>query len=76
MLIQIRKGWSLLLLFLIISMFIILVNGGVNYVNWMFGLMPLAAFHAATYYYPKKRLFPVVLHWVTFLYVIYLVYWL
>ncbi len=75
MLIQIRKGWSLLLLFLIISMFIILVNGGVNYVNWMFGLMPLAAFHAATYYYPKNKVIPVVLHWVTFLYVIYLVYW-
>lgn len=75
MLIQIRKGWSLLLLFLIISMFIILVNGGVNYVNWSFGLMPLAAFHSATYYYPGKRWFPLILHWIIFLYVIYLVYW-
>ena len=76
MLIQIRKGWSLLLLFLIMSVFIILVNGGVNYVNWMFGLMPLAAFHAATYYYPTKRLFPLILHWVIFGYAIYLCYWL
>lgn len=76
MLIQIRKGWSLLLLFLIISMFIILVNGGVNYANWMFGLLPLAAFHSATYYYPNRRWFPVVLHWIIFLYAIYIVYWL
>jgi len=75
MLIQIRKGWSLLLLFLIMSMFIILVNGGVNYVNWMFGLMPLAAFHAATYFYPNKSIFPVVLHWLIFAYAMYLGYW-
>ena len=76
MLIQIRKAWSLLLLFLIFSIFIILVNGGINYVNWSFGLMPLAAFHGATYYYPSKRIFPLVLHWVTFLYAIYLTYWM
>lgn len=76
MLIQIRKGWSLLLLFLIMTIFIILVNGGVNYVNWMFGLLPLAAFHAATYYYPGKTVVPAVLHWVTFAYALYLVYWL
>lgn len=76
MLIQIRKGWSLLLLFLIMTIFIILVNGGVNYVNWMFGLLPLAAFHASTYYYPNKRVVPVALHWVTFAYALYIVYWL
>ncbi|HUQ65292.1 MAG TPA: hypothetical protein VM101_04010 [Flavitalea sp.] len=75
MLIQIRKGWSLLLLFLIMSIFVILVNGGVNYVNWMFGLMPLAAFHAATYFYPNKSILPVVLHWITFAYAIYMGYW-
>jgi hypothetical protein len=74
MLIQIRKGWSLLLLFLIISVMIILVNGGINYVNWVFGLMPLAAFHAAAYYYPEKRIFPLVLHWITFAYAVYLCY--
>jgi len=77
MLIQIRKGWSLLLLFLIMSVFIILVNGGINYVNWMFGLMPLAAFHAAAYYFPeKKKVLPLALHWVSFGYAIYLAYWL
>lgn len=77
MLIQIRKGWSLLLLFLIMSIFIILVNGGVNYVNWVFGLVPLAAFHAAAYYYPeKKKLFTLVMHWVIFGYAMYLGYWI
>jgi hypothetical protein len=77
MLIQIRKGWSLLLLFLIISVFIILVNGGVNYVNWIFGLMPLAAFHAATYYYAERKWYiPMIIHWIIFGYAIYLGYWM
>lgn len=77
MLIQIRKGWSLLLLFLIMSIFIIMVNGGVNYVNWVFGLVPLAAFHAAAYYYPeKKNLLTLVMHWVIFGYAMYLGYWI
>lgn len=76
MLIQIRKGWSLLLLFMIMSLFIILVNGGINYVNWVFGLLPIASFHAATYYYPDKKFFPLVVHWITFAYAIYLCYWM
>lgn len=75
MLIQIRKSWSLLLLFLIFSLFIILVNGGINYVNWAFGVMPLASFHAAAYFYPNKRLFPALLHWITFGYAIFIGYW-
>jgi len=74
MLIQVRKGWSLLLLFLIISLFIILVNGGINYVNWAFGIMPLACFHAAAYYYPERRVFPSILHWLTFGYAIFICY--
>ncbi|MEO8583454.1 MAG: hypothetical protein ABI415_06645, partial [Flavitalea sp.] len=76
MLIQIRKGWSLLLLLLILSMFIILVNGGINYVNWIFVVMPIAAFHAAAYYYPHKALFSNILHWLIFGYAIYLTYWM
>ncbi len=74
MLIQIRKGWSLLLLFLIISLFIILVNGGINYVNWIFGIMPLVTFHAAAYYYPDKKIFPSLLHWITFAYALFICY--
>jgi hypothetical protein len=58
------------------SVFIILVNGGVNYVNWMFGLLPLAAFHSAAYFYPgRKKLIPLIIHWITFGYAIYMCYW-
>ena len=76
MLIQVRKNWSLLLLFLILSTFITLVNGSNNYVNWLLCAVPLAAFHAAAYFYPPGKIFPLVLHWNIFAYAIYLNYWL
>lgn len=76
MLIQIRKGWSLLLLLLIISLLIIVVTGGNQYVNWIFCLMPLSAFHASAYFYPENKTLPLVLHWVTFGYAIFIGYWL
>lgn len=77
MLIQGRKNWSLLLLFLIMSLLIIVVNGGENnYVNWALSVMPLAAFHAAAYYYPQQKLFPLVTHWVIFAFAIYVNYFL
>jgi hypothetical protein len=75
MFIQVRKAWSLLLLFLIISTLIILVNGGSNYVNWLLCAVPLTAFHAATYYFPGGRIFPPLLHWIIFIYAIYVNYW-
>lgn len=75
MLIQGRKNWSLLLLFLIMSLLIIVINGGENnYVNWALSVMPLAAFHAAAYYYPLNRWFPRVMHWVIFAFAIYVNY--
>ncbi|MEP7259330.1 MAG: hypothetical protein ABI687_13100 [Flavitalea sp.] len=74
MLIQIRKGWSLVLLLLIISLFIILVNGGNNYVNWIFCLVPISFFHASAYFYPANKIFPVVLHWLTFAYALFIGY--
>jgi hypothetical protein len=77
MLIQGRKNWSLLLLFLIMSLLIIVVNGGENnYVNWALTVMPLAAFHAAAYYYPTHRWFSTVMHWVIFSFAIYVNYFL
>lgn len=75
MLIQVRKSWSLLLVFLIVSMLIIMANGGNNYVNWLLCAVPLTAFHAAAYFYPSGRIFPLVLHWIIFGWAIYIGYW-
>ncbi len=74
MLIQTRKNWSLILLFLISSLLIILVNGGDKYVNWISSLIPISAFHAAAYFYPAGKRFPQILHWSIFLYAIFVNY--
>jgi len=76
MLIQVRKNWSLLLLFLIISVMIMMVSGGYNYVNWVLCVVPLSAFHAAAYYYPLNKTLPRVVHWITFGYAIYINYFI
>jgi len=76
LLIQVRKGWSLVLLFLILGLMIILVTGGENYSNWLLCAIPLAAFHAAAYYYPPNPTFAAVVHYLGFAYALYLNYWL
>lgn len=74
MLIQARKSWSLLLLMLLVSLLIILINPNSNYVHWMVIVVPIAAFHAATYFYVPARWLALLLHWVSFAFVIMLNY--
>lgn len=74
MLIQVRKGWSLLLLFLMIGATVIFMNNDAEYTNWMLTALPFAAFHASAYYFPVQRLFAGILHWLIFGFVIVLMY--
>jgi hypothetical protein len=75
MLIHIRKSWSLLLVLLIVSLLIIVINPGTNYLHWLLVAVPIAGFHAAAYYYIPKRNAAFLLHWLTFIYVIVLNYY-
>lgn len=74
MLIQVRKSWSLLLLYLIVVTGMIFIDGDEEYRNWMLTALPFAAFHSAAYFYPSQKLIPSILHWIVFLYVIVLMY--
>jgi hypothetical protein len=74
MLIQVRKSWSLLLLFLMIAASTIFINADAMYTNWVLTALPFAAFHASAYYFPPQRLFPALLHWITFGFVVVLLY--
>lgn len=69
-LIQIRKSWSLLLLFLMVAIVIILISHVTSYENWVIMAVPLAAFHAAAYYFPAKTLGPNILHWLIVAYIL------
>jgi len=66
MLIQGRKSWSLILVFLIVAVIVILLNKADSYENWIVTAVPFAAFHAAAYYYPTNKVMPQVLHWLCF----------
>jgi Family of unknown function (DUF6427) len=69
-LIQIRKSWSLLLLYLIVAVLVILINRVNSYENWIIMAVPFAAFHAAAYYFPPKTLGPNILHWLIVAYIV------
>lgn len=70
MLIQVRKGWSLLLLYLFGALFIPFVNSTDNFENWIMAAIPLAAFHACTYLYSSFRIFPLLLFWLSVAFII------
>jgi hypothetical protein len=58
MLIQVRKNWSIILLYLLLAFFVPFVNSYSTFGNWILLAAPFAAFHAAAYYYPEKKWFP------------------
>lgn len=70
MLIQVRKGWSLLLLYLLTAMIVPFVNSNHNFENWILAAIPFAAFHASAYLYSKFKLIPLLLFWFTVAFVI------
>jgi hypothetical protein len=61
MLIQARKTWSIVLLYLLLAIVIPFTNNTFTYTSWVIAAAPFAAFHACTYYYPLRRWLPVVL---------------
>ena len=65
MLINVRKGWSLLLLYLLAALILPFVNSSDTFENWIMAMVPMATFHGYTYLYSKWRVFPLVLVWIT-----------
>lgn len=69
MLIQIRKSWSLMLLYLLTALLIPFINANSTFEYWILSAMPLAAFHASAFFYPTRRWLPLLLHWGLFAFV-------
>jgi hypothetical protein len=70
MLINIRKGWSLLLLYLLTALLLPFVNSSDTFENWIMAMVPMAAFHGFAYLHSTWRIFPVVVFWLTVVFVI------
>jgi hypothetical protein len=74
MLIQYRKNWSLLLFYLIVAVLIILIDRSNYYENWIVTAVPFAAFHAAAYFYSNDKVLLRIMHWVTFVFILWMNY--
>jgi len=55
MLIQVRKNWSILLLYLLLSFFIPFVSSNQFFDAWMLIATPFSMFHASAYFYQPRR---------------------
>ena len=64
--VQTRKSWQLLFLYLTVAVFVPFINTGLNFTYWFLLTAPVAPIIAATFYYPHKKLFPELLHWCMF----------
>ena len=70
MLINVRKGWSLLLLYLLASLLLPFVNNSDTFENWVMAMIPMAAFHACTYLYSTLRIYPNLVFWLSIAFVL------
>lgn len=69
-LVQARKSWSLIFLYLLIALFIPFINASHSFVYWSLCAVPIAVIAGAGFLYPAKKWFPLVLHWVIVAFVI------
>ena len=74
MLIQVRKNWSILLLYLVLAFFVPFINGGQTFYSWVLLTAPFAAFHACAYFYQRKGFISLILFFVSVGFVLYLQY--
>jgi len=65
MLIQVRKGWSLLLLYLLAAIAVPFFSKNDTFENWVMCTIPFAAFHACMYLYSAQRIFSLLVFWIT-----------
>ncbi|MDP4285091.1 MAG: DUF6427 family protein [Bacteroidota bacterium] len=72
--VQVRKSWSLLLLYLMVALLIPFINNSYNFEYWMLAIVPVSAFVACAFYYPRIKWIPRVFHWVLVGFVIYMEY--
>jgi hypothetical protein len=74
-LIQTRKSWNLLFLYLFIAILVPFINAIHTFEYWILCAIPLSAFMASAFYYPPKKIFPLFLHWLIILFVVALNYY-
>jgi hypothetical protein len=72
MLIQIRKNWSIVLLYLLIAFFVPFLNSHQTFYAWVMLMAPFAAFHGSAYFYQTKNIISYLLFFITLGYIFFL----
>lgn len=67
LLVQSRKCWSLVYLYLLVALLIPVLTSSFNIGNWQLTLVPVSAIMAASLYYPDRKWFAKVIHWGLFI---------
>lgn len=62
-LVQTRKSWNLVFLYLFISIFVPFINATNTFSYWILCAIPLSALIGCTFFYPEKKFFPHLFHW-------------
>lgn len=62
-LVQVRKSWSLIWLYLIVAIFVPFINATHTFEYWILTAVPLSAFVGAAFLYAQKRALINSLHW-------------
>lgn len=74
MLIQVRKCWSLVLFYTLASTLIPFINNLNDLSNWLLCAIPFSLFFAAFSFYSNNRWVPALIHWLVFVWSIYVAY--
>ncbi len=62
-LVQTRKSWSIIFVYLIIALIIPFINNGLKLDYWILLAVPASIILSASFLYPEKKWFPLTLHW-------------
>ena len=61
--VQTRKSWQLMFLYLIVASFIPFLNATHSFNYWILLAVPVSLITASSFLYPEKRWFPLTMHW-------------
>ncbi len=64
--VQTRKSWQLLFLYIIVAALVPFINASINFSYWILLAVPLSPVIASAFFYPQKKIFPLLLHWAMF----------
>ncbi|HET7119299.1 MAG TPA: DUF6427 family protein [Hanamia sp.] len=60
---QVRKSWQLMFLYLIIAFAVPFINNVIETTYWLLVAVPISAYIACAFYFPRIKWIPAILHW-------------